>query len=73
MQLQLDHEIEQLRRSIAMLSPGEKALDREATLSLLQRLQLVSRRVNRLEGGLRLLLDDSEGAGSNRHPSGWTG
>lgn len=73
MDIQLDHEIEQLRRSVAMLSPGEQALDRETTLQVLHRLQLVSRRVNRLEGGLKALLDEVDGGGANRHPSGWIG
>lgn len=58
MDLSLDHEIEQLRRSVAMLPPGGSALDRETTLTVLHRLQLVSRRVARLEDGLRCLLDD---------------
>ena len=73
MDLHLEHEIEQLRRSVAMLRPGEHALDRETTLQLLGRLQTVSRRVTRLEGGLRSLLDETEGGGPNRHPSGWIG
>lgn len=73
MDLHLEHEIEQLRRSVAMLRPGEQALDRETTLQLLGRLQAVSRRVGRLEGGLRSLLDETEGGGPNRQPSGWIG
>lgn len=73
MDLHLEHEIEQLRRSVAMLRPGEQALDRETTLQLLGRLQTVSRRVVRLEGGLRSLLDEHDGGGPNRHPAGWIG
>lgn len=71
--MRLDHEIEQLRRSVAMLSPGEHALDRETTLQVLHQLQAVSRRVHRLEGGLQALLDEVDGGGPNRHPSGWIG
>ncbi|MGI9622319.1 MAG: hypothetical protein ACR2PK_05725 [Acidimicrobiales bacterium] len=71
MNLQLEHEIEQLRRSVAMLRPGEQALDRETTLQVLHRLQLVSRRVSRLEGGLQALLDEDDGVA--RHPSAWIG
>ncbi len=75
MDLQLEHEIEQLRRSVAMLPPGQHALDREVALDVLQRLQVVSRRVHRLEGGLRSLLDDVDRAGASaaRHPSTWPG
>lgn len=71
--MHLDNELEQLRRSVAMLSPGEKALDRETTLQVLHQLQAVSRRVRRLEGGLRALLDESDEAAAHRHPSGWAG
>jgi len=42
MDVHVDHEIEQLRRSIAMLPPGHQALDRETTLQVLARLQVVS-------------------------------
>jgi hypothetical protein len=73
MDLHLDHEIERLRRSIAMLLPGQQALDREATLEVLQRLQVVNRRVTRLEGGLQALLDEVHARGPQSHPSGWTG
>ncbi len=73
MDLRLDHEIEQLRRSVAMLPPGQQALDRETTLQVLRRLQAVSRRVTRLEGGLHALLDEEGGRGPQAHPSGWIG
>jgi hypothetical protein len=73
MDMQLQHEIEQLRRSVAMLRPGEQALDRETTPQVLHRLQAVSRRVTRLEGGLRSLLDETGGGGPNTHPAGWIG
>jgi hypothetical protein len=35
----MDYELEQLRRSIAMLSPGARALDREGALRVLMELQ----------------------------------
>jgi len=35
----VSHELEQLRRSIAMLTPGARALDREQALQLLADLQ----------------------------------
>ena len=72
MDLELEHDIEQLRRSVAMLRPGEHALDRETTLQVLHQLQRVKRRVARLEGGLRSLLEEPEG-GPNSHPAGWIG
>lgn len=53
------HEIEQLRRSVAMLRPGEQALDRETALAVLYQLQRVSARVQRVEQGLEgLLVED---------------
>lgn len=76
MDVRIEHEIEQLRRSVAMLPPGQQALDREAALQVLHRLQVVSRRVSRLEGGLRALLDENEDAddlGAGYHTSGWIG
>jgi hypothetical protein len=57
MDFSLDHEVEQLRRSVAMLPPGGDGLDRETALQVLHRLQQVSRRVSTLESGLRELLD----------------
>jgi hypothetical protein len=73
MDVHVDHEIEQLRRSIAMLPPGHQALDRETTLQVLARLQVVSKRVERLEGGLRSLLEDdaNQSVATRRHPSAW--
>lgn len=53
----LQHEIEQLRRSVAMLRPGEQAMDRETALTILGQLQTVSARVSHLEAGLRDLLE----------------
>ncbi|MFN3217452.1 MAG: hypothetical protein ACE367_13240 [Acidimicrobiales bacterium] len=57
MDFSLDHEVEQLRRSVAMVPPGGDGLDRETSLQVLHRLQQLSRRVATLESGLRDLLD----------------
>ena len=55
------HEIEQIRRSVAMLRPGEPALDCETALAVLYQLQAVSARVVRVERGLEgLLIEDSD-------------
>jgi hypothetical protein len=53
------YEIENLRRSIAMLSPGVAApLDREDALRLLGELQDVQRRLEGLRDGLRRLVEE---------------
>jgi len=39
----MDYELENLRRSIAMLSPGARALDREQALRVLADLQAAQR------------------------------
>jgi hypothetical protein len=58
------HDLENLRRSIAMLQPGRRdGLDREKALSLiaeLQRLQRQDRRYRDLVRQLRALLDSSD-------------
>jgi ABC-type phosphate transport system auxiliary subunit len=51
-------EVEQLRRSIAMLQPGAHALDREGAMRLLAELGDVERRLDRLQDGLRALLSE---------------
>jgi len=43
MDMDLDYELESLRRSIAMLSPGSRALDREQALRVLADLQAAQR------------------------------
>lgn len=54
------HEVEQLRRSIAMLTPGTKAaLGREEALDLLRELHDVGGRLERLQRELRRLADES--------------
>lgn len=50
------HELEILRRSIAMLSPGDAALSRERALELLAWLQRTERELTELRTGLEALL-----------------
>ena len=53
------YEIENLRRSIAMLTPGARdALDRERALTLLEELQDVQRRLDHLKERLRELAEE---------------
>jgi hypothetical protein len=52
-------EIEQLRRSIAMLGPGASAMTREDAMRLVGELGEVRGRLDRLCDGLRSLLDAS--------------
>jgi hypothetical protein len=59
-QLRPTEEIEQLRRSVAMLRPGSRALDREDALRLLGELGDVQRRLDRLRRGLRALLGEDD-------------
>jgi hypothetical protein len=49
-------EVEQLRRSIAMLQPGSAAMNREDAMRLLAELGDVRARLDRLRHGLRALL-----------------
>jgi len=58
-----DHELEQLRRSLAMLPVGAQALSREEALLVLGRLREVTGRLRRLEAGLRELLQGGTGGG----------
>lgn len=51
-------QLENLRRSVAMLSPGAPALKREEALRLLSEVQDTQRELRRLEYGLRSLLGD---------------
>lgn len=53
-----DHEIEHLRRSLAMLPAGADALKREEAMALLGRLRDVTARLRRVEDGLRDLLGE---------------
>ncbi len=54
-----DHEIEHLRRSLAMAPAGSHALSREEAMALLGRLRDVTARLRRVEDGLRALIDDA--------------
>jgi hypothetical protein len=58
LQFDRDHEIEHLRRSLAMLPAGSDALKREEAMALLGRLRDVTARLRRVEDGLRALLAD---------------
>jgi hypothetical protein len=57
-------ELEDLRRSLAMLPPGTKALDRKDAMRLLSELQQVEWRLRNLRDTLRWAL----GEGAWRHP-----
>jgi hypothetical protein len=48
----MDYELENLRRSIAMLSPGARALDREGALQLLADLQRAQKERDELRAKL---------------------
>ena len=52
-----DHEIEHLRRSLAMLPAGADALTREEAMALLGRLGDATARLRHVEEALRTLLD----------------
>jgi hypothetical protein len=58
MALDRRHRLEVLRRSLAMLTPRQPALDREEALELLAELEEVDRRLRELRAGLRALLDE---------------
>jgi hypothetical protein len=60
-QFDRDHEIEHLRRSLAMLPAGSDALKREEAMALLGRLRDVTARLRRVEDGLRALIADQPG------------
>jgi hypothetical protein len=51
-------QVEQLRRSIALLQPGAAAMDREDAMRLLSELRDVQARLDRLRRGLAALLAD---------------
>ena len=53
------YELEVLRRSVAMLTPGAQALTREQALDVLEELQDVQRRLGALRSELRRLADDA--------------
>ena len=51
------YELENLRRSLAMLPPGSKSLDREEAMRLLADLHEVESRLRNLRDALRAVLD----------------
>ena len=53
------YELEIMRRSLAMLSPGVQALTREDAIALVEELTAVQDRLDHLRVGLRRLIDDS--------------
>jgi len=55
------YELEDLRRSLAMLPPGTAALDREAAMGLLAELRALEERLRRLRGGIEQALADDAG------------
>jgi len=57
-QFQYEFEIEQARRSLAMLPTGSDALKREEAIELLERLRDATARLRRVEGELRRVLVD---------------
>ncbi|MGB1506473.1 MAG: hypothetical protein ACPHJY_05320 [Acidimicrobiales bacterium] len=64
-----EHEIEHLRRSLAMLPAGADALKREEAMALLGRLRDASARLRRIEAGLDALLDTEVRPGVPRRES----
>ena len=60
------HELENLRRSIAMLTPGVSALTREQALDLLAELEDLGTRLRRLRTGLTAMLADDERGAAER-------
>jgi hypothetical protein len=57
------HEITNLHRSIAMLTPGANALRREEALHLLEELSDVQERLDRLRQALQGVLGDPSNPG----------
>jgi hypothetical protein len=54
------HELERMRRSIAMLQPGTKALDREEAMMLISEIQDLERRMGALREALTGVLEGRE-------------
>jgi hypothetical protein len=52
------YELEIMRRSLAMLTPGVRALTREEALRLVEELAAVQTQLERLRDGLRRLIED---------------
>jgi hypothetical protein len=56
--LDLSTEVAILRRSVAMLAPGERAINREQAFVILERLDEVEGQLRHLREGVRQLLVD---------------
>jgi hypothetical protein len=54
-------ELENLRRSLIMLSPGVTGLTREDAIGLVEELVDAQERIDNLIAGLRRLLEEAEG------------
>jgi hypothetical protein len=52
------YELDSLRRSMVMLTPGQSALSREEAMVLLTELTNVQTQLDRLRAGLRQLLEE---------------
>ena len=61
------HELEIIRRSVAMLTPGQHALRREDALYLIEELARLTKRLDELRSGLRRLVDEDDAVA--RHPT----
>jgi len=57
------YELDSLRRSLIMLSPGAAGLTREEAIRLVDELREVEERLDRLVAGLRQLLDEKPRGG----------
>lgn len=62
------HELEIIRRSLAMLTPGQKALRREDAIDLVEELAELTKRLETLRRGLARLVEEDDAAAL--HPSG---
>ena len=58
MALPLSSQVAILRQTVAMLSPGERAISREQAFVILERLNEVEGQLNDLRHGLRALLQE---------------
>lgn len=54
------HELENLRRSLAMAPPGSSGLDREEAMRILGELQGLDQRLRGLKDRIRALLEEDE-------------
>jgi hypothetical protein len=60
MTLELSSQVAILRQTVAMLSPGERAVSREQAFVILERLDQLEGQLRHLRGGVRQLLADVE-------------